>query len=234
MLKIKIFVETYIEYYYNKDLIKKGVKMTQLNIQRYKFNQAKTLVPDVLGDFVLRLHHEKHVFDTALKSELENIHIPEPLPYVINKKSENGYSILDPKSENVARLIHLLTTYQEHSYIIEYIRTQLEQKGSSIKRYNLYRFKANDFRLMEDYKGKWIKHEDHHHIVDKLYETFDFLNVRFIPNLDTYGLVTTGDNSWYMGRLHLDELADNESSSTWGLYEQHEGIIGTIHNNLNI
>lgn len=205
--------------------------MEYSNITRFNFDYKKgNFIKDVNGKYVYRLHHEKAVTEIISKSKKEEIHIPSPHPFALCKDryGKVALSILPSNIEMVANLNNLFLKYEEHSNIFSYLHDQHKPKRGGVKRYNLYRFGPDKYKMMEMSEGDWIYRKEHTQIIDNLYQNFDLSKMHF-PSIDCYGIMTNGENSWSLDFIEKeDEHLYSESECEWARYEDHQSIIGDL------
>lgn len=209
--------------------------MNHFNITRFSFDyKAGDFIRDINGEYVYRPDHEKSVAEILSKSNKEELHIPSPHP-VARCKGRDGRvvpGILPSEIEQTAQLKSLFLTYEEHSNIFSYLHDQHKPKRGGVKRYNLYRFGPDKYKMMEMSEGDWIYRKEHMQIIDNLYQNFDLSKMHF-PSIDCYGIMTNGENSWSLDFIEReDEHLYSESEREWARYEDHQSIIVNLERNL--
>jgi len=209
--------------------------MNYFNITRFTFDyKTGDFVRDIRGEYVYRPDHERLITEVISQSTKENIYIPSahPIACYKTKNGRNFVGLVPSHIEKTALLKKLFLTYEEHLFIMAYLQDQHKPKTGGIKRYNLYRFGPNNYKMMEMSEGTWIYQKNHTKIIDNLYQNFDLTKMHF-PSIDCYGIVINGENSC---TLNFVEKADShlysDSEREWAKYEDHQSIIENLERHL--
>jgi len=199
--------------------------MKELTIQHYRFDyKERDFIQDPCGDFVSRLDHEKAVAQIISKSDKESFNIPCPHP-VARCKGFDGViraDVIYPEIEQIAKLSSLFVEADEHKKIVGYLNDQLKTSHSGITRYELFRFGPDKYRMMPFSEGEWIKYNNHKDIINNIYQNFDLQNIR-LSDISTYGIVTSGPNTWYLDQMSHEDY--DESEAEFALYTDHESTM---------
>jgi len=206
--------------------------MKDSTIQHYRFDyKGRDFVQDLCGDFVSRLDHENAVAQIIAQSDKESFNIPCPHP-VARCKGFDGIiraDVVYPEIEKIAKLSSLFVEAEEHDRIIGYLKDQHKQSHSGISRYELFRFGPDKYEMMHFSQGRWIKYNDHTTIINELYTNFNLESTHF-SDIQTYGIVTSGPNNWFLDQLSREEY--DESEAEFALYEEHESTMRYLEDKL--